>query len=467
MNQIEDLEKKSIPKLLAAYSIPATVGLVVNSAYTMIDRAFVGNLPDNHGPLALAGVGVSMPITTFVIAISACIAMGSLANVSAELGRKNVHKANQLLGNAISISIVSGIVLTALFYLFKNQLFQLVGANASIIGYTDKFLSVLMLGTVFSILGFVIPILIRSNGSPLVATLVMVSGAIINILLDWLFIFKLNMGIEGPAVATIISQIFVTILGLLYLFRPKALLKPNFNDYRISKNNIIVIFSIGMVPMFNQLSVSVSQVIANWSLQQNGGNLFVSAMASVASVVMIVTMIVSGISQGSMPIISFNFGRQNMKRVRKTIITALVTCFIFLVVSTIVILLFSENIVSIFSQNAQLVKISSQGLRLYGFLIPLMTITTMLPGMLSLVGFPKIAAGINISKQLLIYTVFIVVLPLLLGNNGLWLSQPMTELVTTVISLYFAKRFLLNAIKDNGEELSYNEKLIKREGDIV
>lgn len=455
MDQIEKLEQQSIPRLLAGYSIPAVLGLVVNSAYTMIDRAFVGNLPNNHGPLALAGIGISMPITTFVIAISACIAIGSLANISAELGKKNFDRANQVLGNAISISVLAGLILTVLFYLFKQPLFQLVGANTAIVGYTDRFLSVLMAGTIFSILGFVVPILIRSNGSPVVAALIMMSGAFVNVILDWLFIFKLNMGIEGPALATILAQMLVTIIGLCYLFRPNSLLKPKARDYRVTKVNVLAISSIGMVPMFNQLSVSVAQVIANWSLQHNGGNLYVSAMASVTSVIMILTMVLSGISQGSMPIISFNLGRQNMKRVRSTIRISLLTCFAFLLLSTLAILLFADSIVTVFSQDAHLIAISSHGLRLYGSLMPLMAVTTMLPGFLSLVGHPQIAVGINIFKQLIIYALFIAFLPLFFGTNGLWLAQPMTELITMVISLYFAKRFLLDAITDIPQEQVY------------
>lgn len=442
------LEKQSIPRLLVTYSLPAILGLVINAAYTMIDRAFIGNLPNHHGPLALSGIGVSMPLTTFIIAISACIATGSLANISTELGRKDFKKARQLLGNALSISILTGTSLTLAFYLFKTPIYRLLGANNEILNYTDRFLSVLMIGTIFSILGFVIPMLIRANGSPFVSAMIMISGAVVNVVLDWLFIFKLNMGIEGPAIATVIAQIVVTITGVLYLFRPQSVLKPQKEDYRIHKDNFLAIFSIGMVPMFNQLSVSVAQIIANWALQNYGGTLYIGAMASITSVVMIATMVLSGIAQGSMPIISFNIGRNNLKRVRETIKLSLITCFIFLMGCTLLIVIFSDTIVSIFSNDSQLIQIASHGLKLYGALMPLMAVTTLLPGYLSLVGYAKIAVNINIFKQLIMYGFAISILPLFLGKDGIWIAQPVTEFTTLLVSIYFAKRYLFQAIQE-------------------
>lgn len=452
MSKMSQLEEQSISKLLVTYSIPAILGLVINAAYTMIDRVFIGNLPNHHGSLALSGIGVSMPITTFIIAISACIATGSLASISTELGKGDSKKAQQLLGNALSISIVTGVILTFLFYLFKMPIFQLLGANKEILVYTDRFLSILMVGTIFSILGFVIPILIRANGSPVISAIIMISGAIVNIILDWFFIFKLNMGIEGPAIATVIAQIVVTILGITYLFRPQSILRPQKEDYRIHKANLSAIFSVGMVPMFNQLSVSVAQIIANWSLQNNGGTLYIGAMASISSVVMIATMVLSGIAQGSMPIISFNIGRNNLKRVREAIKLSLIICFLFLVGCTLLIFVFSDNIVALFSNDSQLIQIASHGLKLYGALLPLMAVTTLLPGYLSLVGYPKVAVSINIFKQLIMYGLAISIFPLFLGKDGIWLAQPATEFVTLLISIYFAKRYLFQVIQETTQE---------------
>lgn len=203
-----------------------------------------------------------------------------------------------------------------------------------------------------------------------------------------------------------------------------------------------------MVPMFNQLSVSVAQIIANWALQNYGGTLYIGAMASITSVVMIATMVLSGIAQGSMPIISFNIGRNNLKRVRETIKLSLITCFIFLTGCTLLIVIFSDNIVSIFSNDNQLIQIASHGLKLYGALMPLMAVTTLLPGYLSLVGYAKIAVNINIFKQLIMYGFAISILPLFLGKDGIWIAQPVTEFTTLLVSIYFAKRYLFQAIQE-------------------
>ncbi|URZ88088.1 MATE family efflux transporter [Floricoccus penangensis] len=447
MNQVEELGNGPVNKLIFKYSMPAIIGLIINAAYVMIDRAFIGNLPDHKGGLALSGIGATMPITTIVMAVAACIAFGSLAQISMALGQADKSKAKKVVGNALTISVISGLLITIFYYLFKDAIFNLIGIRPEIYGYADDFISTLMLGTIFSILSFALPVLIRGDGSPNIASLIMLTGAVFNIVLDWIFLFSFGWGIKGAAVATIISQILVMLISLLYMNRSKSIIKAKRNDFKLDKIIISGIFSVGMVPMFTQLSISISQVISNFAFQNYGGVLYIGAMATISSITMLIMMVVSGINQGIMPILSYNVAQKNSERVNKIFFNSLKFASLFLVIAWIAIQFFSSQMVSIFSTDANLRAISANGLRLYNLLLPLVAFNSMVPMILSLIEKAKFATGSNILRQLIIYPVLIMSLPLFLGNNGLWLSQPTSECLIFILNFILLKKFFVSNIK--------------------
>ncbi|WP_307721008.1 MATE family efflux transporter [Paenibacillus illinoisensis] len=302
--------------------------------YTLIDRAFVGHIP-GEGPSALIAIGLSMPMISVITAISAYIAFGSLANISQSLGKHEPHKASRFVGNAISLSIVIGLAFTIIFFIFKPQIFHFLSVSNGIYPYIDQFLFILMGGAFVSILGFVLPILVRANGGPLYSSMVILAGCLLNILLDWLFLFVFHLGIGGAAIATIISHAVTVILSIFHFVQGNSIIKLEKNNFALNFNIIHSISLIGLVPLTNNLSIGIAQIIMNFSLSHNGGEIYVGALATIVSIISLIMMRIFGLNQGIMPILGYKFAQKSYKRVFQTLYHSVGYGLIFLTLGTV------------------------------------------------------------------------------------------------------------------------------------
>ncbi|WP_242841870.1 MATE family efflux transporter [Clostridium beijerinckii] len=434
MDKIQELEQKPIGKLLIQYSVPTVLSLLINSLYIVIDRMFIGNIP-KVGTLALTGIGLTMPITLIVVALSALISMGASSNISMKLGEDNKEEAENFAGNALSLSIVLGLLVTSLYLIFQNSILGWLGINGEILSYTKDFITIIMAGTIFNMLGFSLPFIVRSDGNPIFSAVITITGCILNIFLDALFIYVFHMGIKGAAIATVLAQFTTVILGLYYLIKLKNTLMLKKSNFKLHLLIIKDIFLIGLVPFSNQISISIAQIVSNYSLNLYGGELAIGAMTVLNSITMLFLMPVYGIAQGFQPIIGYNYAKKNYDRTLKTLALAVFFSTGFLAVGTIIMQLFPKFAVSLFTQNPELVNISINGLKKYTVLIFLVSIPTFGAGFMMLTGKPKTAVLLSISRQSVILALTIFFLPKVIGQDGLWFAQPITDLLSSIITI--------------------------------
>ena len=436
MNKINELENKPVGKLLIQYSIPAVLGLFANSLYIVVDRIFIGNIP-NIGDLALNGVGLTIPITTVILAFSAMIAFGAAGNISIKLGQEKREEAENILGNAIILSIIVGFAITALFFIFQNHILRFLGIQGETLSYAKAFITIIVLGTVFNILGLAFPFFIRSDGSPMFSAIITLTGCALNIGLDALFIPVLHMGIKGAAVATVLSQFMTVVLGFFYFKKQKTTLQLKKKNFKFRPKIIKEFILIGLSPFSNQISISVAQFVSNYSLNLYGGELAVGAMTIITSIASIFLMPVYGIAQGFQPIVGYNYAKKLNERIVKTLVLAVVSGTVILGIGTLLLWLFPVFIVEMFNSNTELKGITINGITKYMLLLPFAVIPTFGTGFMTLTNRVKTAVSINILRQGVILPLAIYFLPKLIGKNALWYAQSITDLLSSILVIVF------------------------------
>ena len=264
-----ELKDEKIWKLLLKFSIPAIIGMMVNALYNVVDRMYIGRL----GALAMTGIGLNLPFMTILMAFGMLVGIGSGAIISIRLGQNKKEEAEKILGNAVTLIFIIISIVVVLSYIFKTDLLYLFGASSETIGYADDYISIILAGALFQGLGFGINNIIRAEGNPKIAMYTMLIGAIINIVLDPIFIFTFNMGIKGAALATIISQFVSMVWVFKHFLSEKSNLKLKINNLRLDMSIIKNIFAIGMAPFFMQIAASLVTIISNNALKTHGGDM--------------------------------------------------------------------------------------------------------------------------------------------------------------------------------------------------
>ena len=354
------LGEEKISKLLMEFSIPAIIGMVVNTLYNIVDRMYIGNIKDIGG-LALTGVGITMPIMTIIMAFGMLIGIGTSARISLKLGEHKREEAEKHLGNAFTLIIIASVLITIIGLVFMHKILGLFGASADTEIYAREYMQIIFFGTIFNMLSFGLNHSIRSDGSPKVAMLSMLIGAGTNIILDPIFIFVFGMGVRGAAIATVISQIVSTIWILYYFTKGKSNLKIKREYLSLDKAIVLSIFSIGVSPFSMQIAQSIVQVLANNALKTYGGDLAIGAMTIINSVAMIFMMPIFGLNQGSQPIIGYNYGAEKYKRVKQAVKSATIVATIIVSIGWIITQAAPHLSISIFNRDEQLVGIASTG----------------------------------------------------------------------------------------------------------
>ena len=436
-NQI--LGTESIGKLLIKYSLPAMIGMMVNGLYNVVDRIFIGNIP-GVGPMAITGVGITMPIMTIMLAFAMLIGVGTTTNISIKLGQGKREEAERLIGNSLSLAVIIGLTLTAIGLLFGKNILELFGASENTLYYAKSYINIILVGCTFNIIAFSLNSMIRADGNPKLSATIMVVGCLANIMLDALFIFGFNMGIQGAALATVISQFITAIWGVSYYVRGKSNLKFSKSNLKLDKTLIKTIFSIGCAPFAMQVAASLVQVIANNALITYGGDLAVGAMATISSVNIMILMPIGGLTQGAQPIIGFNYGAKKYDRAEKTLKICIYTSLIALSVAWIGVQLFPTAIVGIFNRDAQLMAISVDGIRKYLGMMPLISISYIGSNYIQSIGKPKQAMFLSLLRQVILLVPMMLILPRLFGLDGVWFAQPIADIIAASVTFIMLKR---------------------------
>lgn len=455
-NKNDLLGTESIGKLLLKYSIPAIIGMMVNALYNVVDRMFIGNIP-GVGPMAITGLGVTLPIMTIILAFGTLIGVGATTKVSIKLGEGNRDEAEKIIGNSFTLTIILSTILTVVGLVFLNKILSLFGASENTISYARDYMIVILAGTVFNMFSSIFANIVRGDGNPKLSAIIMSVGCITNIILDAVFIFVFNMGIQGAAIATVIAQAVSTILGFAYYLRGKSNVQLKKENLRLHKASVIGILVIGIAPFAIQLANSMVQLIYNFSLKTYSSDLAIGAMATVSSISMIFIMPAFGFVQAMQPIVGYNFGAKKYDRAVKALKISLIATTVVFVAGFLLTQFVPELLVGIFNKDPELMEMTVNGLRKYTLLLPVIGVSIVGTYYIQSTGRAKLSMILSLLRQVIILIPLITVLPKFFGVDGAWFAQPISDLIASIatgIALFVEVRSYSRI-----EESKSNEKL--------
>ncbi|WP_412523928.1 MATE family efflux transporter [Clostridium sp. JS66] len=435
------LGTESIGKLLLKFSLPAIVGMMVNGLYNVVDRFFIGKL----GALAMTGIGINFPFMTLIMAFSSLVGVGAAATISIRLGENRKSDAEKTLGNAFALLAIIMILVSIIGLSFKTHLLYLFGASEATIGYASEYITIILCGTVFQGIGLGLNNVINAEGNPRKAMFTMLIGAIINIILNPILVFSLNMGVSGSALATVISQFVSSIWVISHFIVGKSNLKLKRENLKLNLQIINGIISIGMTPFFAQIAATIEAIISNSALRTNGGDIAISAMTVINSIIILLFMPLMGITQGAQPILGFNYGAKQFKRVKETLKVAIIAATTLCIITFSLTQIFPVILIKIFNKDPELIRIASHGLRVFLLMTPIIGVQIVSSNYFQAIGKAKSALILSMLRQVIILIPMLLILPNFFGLEGVWMAGPIADFMASVITailLYKEMRLL-------------------------
>ena len=365
MNDEKDfLGTQPVGKLLMRLALPTVTAQIINMLYNIVDRIYIGHIPD-VGAMALTGVGVCMPLIMIVTAFAAFVGYGGAPRASIFMGRNDQDAAEQTLGNCFVVQIAVSALLTAALLLWNRDFLMAFGASENTIEYGVAYMNIYALGTVFVQITLGMNAFITAQGFARTGMLSVLIGAVANIILDPIFIFGLEMGVRGAALATIISQAMSCVWVLAFLLGKKTRLKIRMKNLRLRANIILPSLALGLSTFIMQASESVISVCFNSSLLRYGGDIAVGAMTILTSVMQFAMLPLQGLGQGAQPIISYNFGAQNAGRVKDAFKLLLKASLCYSVLLWALVMAFPQLFAALFTTDPALLEFTKTALRIY------------------------------------------------------------------------------------------------------
>ena len=439
--QSEKLGKEPLRKLFFTMAIPSVLAQLINVLYNIVDRIYIGHIKD-IGSLALTGVGVTFPIIMVVSAFSAFAGQGGAPLASILLGAKDQEKAEKVLGSSTTLLLVFSISLTLIFQILKTPLLYAFGASDNVIGFAQDYIGLYLWGTIFVMLSLGLNTFISGQGNAKTAMFSVLIGAVTNIILDPIFIFVMNMGVKGAALATIISQAFSAIWVVNFLISKKSSLKIKRENLKLDMQFVKKIGSLGCSPFIMQSTESLVLLTLNSGLQKYGGDLYVGSMSILTSVLQLIFVPVSGIAQGVQPIISYNFGAGNRERVVKTFKTLLVVCLIATMFMGGIAVLFPSFYVKMFTESEELVELTSKMMPIFTLGMCIFGIQQSIQVTFLAMGQAKFSIFIALLRKVILLVPLAIILPRFMGVKGIYYAEPMADITSVVVaSITFALNF--------------------------
>jgi len=430
----QQLEDETIPRLLLKFSIPAIIGMMANSLYMIIDRLFVGNIV---GADAIAGMSVTMPISFIIMAFGMLVGIGGGALVSIRLGEQKKEEAENILGNALSLLLIISVLVSGILLLTMDNLLTHFGASPQILPYGKQFISIILYGSIFQYISFGLSALIRAEGNPRIAMFTLLINAGINIILDFVFIYWLGYGLQGTAVATVISQAISASWVLLHFRGPNSVLKLRLKYMALRLDLIKSIAAIGMAPFFMQMAASVIIILINQELGHYGGDAAIGAYGIISTVIMFIIMPIFGINQGSQPIIGYNYGARNYDRVKQTLKLAIIVATLIISLGFIALELFPRALLGAFTTDEELLKIGVHGMQLWILGLPLVGFQAVSANFFQAIGKAGKSMILSLLRQVIILIPLILILPHFWGLDGVWYAGPLSDLIAALITAVF------------------------------
>lgn len=432
-----------IGKLLLKMSIPTVIAQLINMLYNIVDRIYIGHIRVD-GSLALTGVGVCLPIIMIVSAFAALISSGGAPRASIYMGKQDNDSAEKILGNCFSLQIIISLVLTVVLLIWNRDLLLAFGASENTVSYACDYMNIYAVGTIFVQLTLGMNAFITAQGFTNISMISVLIGAVCNIVLDPIFIFALNMGVKGGALATVISQAVSTVWVISFLCGKKTYLHLQKKYMHIELKVIMPCIALGLAVFIMQASESIVTVCFNSSLLRYGGDIAVGAMTILSSVMQFAMLPLQGIAQGSQPISSYNYGAKCAPRVKKTFKLLLTACLSYSVLLWAVVQLFPKVFVGIFTSDTALVDFAAPMLKIY--LAGLFLFGIQIACQMTFTSLGKAACSIVVAvvRKFVLLIPLIYIIPHLVSDQtvGVYLAEPIADIIAVLFTaVLFASQF--------------------------
>ena len=441
-----DLGSGKVGKLLFSLALPTITSQIVNMLYNLVDRVYIGHMQpvDTVGALALTGVGVCLPVILIVSAFSALMAMGGAPRASIQEGRGDLQGAEHIMGNAFTLLLCTSLVLTVVLQLFAEPLLLTFGASENTIGYALSYLKIYSLGTIFVQMTLGMNAYITAQGFTTVSMKTVLIGAILNTILDPIFIFVLDLGVRGAALATILSQAVSALWVLRFLTGSQTKWKLRRENLKPVPSVFLPCLALGLSPFIMQSTESLISVCFNSSLLKYGGDIAVGAMTVLISIMQLAMMPLQGLTQGAQPIVSYNYGARNAQRVREAFRCLLLSCVTYSMTLWTLVQLFPRAFALIFNNDPALVEYAAGALRVYMAATGIFGVQIACQQTFIALGNAKTSLFLAILRKIILLIPLIFILPHFFTDKvfAVFLAEPVADvLAVTTTAVMFARQF--------------------------
>lgn len=433
MGRTNDLGRDPIVSLVIRLAIPTMIAQFVNVLYAIVDRMYIGNIPQ-IGDTALAGVGVCSPIITLLTSFGTLVGIGGSVLVSMRLGEKNQKKAEEILANCFLMLVILSVILTLLFLLLKGKLLIWFGASSITFPYANTYLTIYTAGTFFALMALGMNYFIICQGYSTIGMLTVLIGAILNIILDSVFIFIFQLGVAGAALATVISQFASCLFVICFLFSKKPKVRITFSGY--SFFIIKRVLMIGFSPFVILATDSVLIIALNTVLQHYGGSdgdMLIAAATIVQSYMTLITAPMLGITGGSQPLLSYNYGAKEEKRVTKGIQTVVVFCLIFTTIMFFISRFLPQYFVRLFTSDPSYMELSIWGIKVFTLSVIPLSFQYAFVDTFTALSATKVALCLSLARKAL-YLMLTILLPILFVARSAFYAEPLSDFIASITS---------------------------------
>lgn len=450
------LGTEPVGKLLWKLSIPAIAAQIINLLYNLVDRVYIGHMPDD-GALALTGVGVCMPVIMIVSAFAALVSSGSAPRASMAMGKGNQTEAERILGNSFFLQILISASITVVLLIFSRPLLLAFGASENTIEYAVSYMNIYTLGTIFVQLTLGMNAFITAQGFAKTGMMSVLIGAVCNIVLDPIFIYGFHMGVRGAALATISSQAISTVWVLRFLMGKKTVIQIKKAYFKLEKSVVFPCIALGLASFIMQASESVIVVCYNSSLLKYGGDVAVGAMTILSSVMQFSMLPMQGLGQGAQPITSYNYGAGNAERVKRTFRLLLLSTLGYSMLIWGLVMLFPQMFARIFSPDVQLIEFTGKALRIYCAAMGIFGAQVACQLTFTSLGNAKASIMVAVMRKFVLLLPLIYIMPHFVKNQtmGVYLAEPVADVIAvtfTVILFCFQFRKAMKQLETDKRE---------------
>lgn len=434
-----ELGTKPVGKLLAQYALPAIIAMTASSLYNMIDSIFIGQ---GVGALAISGLAITFPLMNLSAAFGAAVGIGASTCISVKLGQKDYNMAENIFGNSFTLNLIVGVAFGVITLLFLDPILYFFGASENTIPYARDYMLIILAGNVVSQTFLGMNAVLRAASKPKQAMAATILTVILNIVLAPIFIWPLGMGIQGAALATILSQLVALIWQIRLFSNQQEILHFQRGIYKLKSSIVKNIVSIGMSPFAMNVCACVVVIFINAGLSHYRGDLAVGAYGIASKVSFIFVMVTIGLNQGMLPIAGYNYGAQRFDRLMKVLRIATITATIITTTGFIIAEFFPRQCARLFTTDEELIKLSIEGIRIHMLAFPIVGCQMVITNFFQCIGKAKISIFLSLSRQMLFLLPLLIILPPIMKVDGVWTAMPISDAVASIVAFVMMAKYM-------------------------